>query len=164
MTKRFACLALGLFLILFQSSLFSFFPIEFAKPDLAVPFIIYATFFLSPLEGLIVAVLFGFSQELLSASPPGSMLFTKLAVFLSGAFLRTRLYIESRYIFSFLSMGFSVFESLVFLALGLVAKGEIRNVFNISLYAVPSALFTGMLSLPLFTLLEHFKIRNPDRV
>lgn len=163
MTKRLACLVFGLFLIAFESSFFSYLPIDFAKPDLAVPFIIYATFFLGPLEGLIVASLFGFTQELLSASPAGSMLFTKVAVFLLGAFLRTRLYIESRYVFSLLATGFVVFESVAFLILGLIAKGEIRNVFNVSLYSIPAAIFTGMLSLPLFSLFEQLKIRNPER-
>lgn len=163
MMKRLFCLALGLFLIAFESAFFSFFPIEFPKPDLAVPFIIYATFFLGPLEGLIASVLFGFSQELLSAGPAGSMLFTKVAVFTASAFLRSRLYIESRYTFSLLSMGFVIFESIVFLALGIVAKGELRNIFNVSLYALPTAIFTGMLSLPIFSLLQYFKIRHLER-
>jgi rod shape-determining protein MreD len=164
MIKRLICLALGLFLIAFESAFFSFFPIEFSKPDLAVPLIIYATFFLGPLEGLIAAVILGFAQELLSAGPAGSMIFTKVALFIARAFLQSRLYIESRYTFALLSMGFVVFESIVFLALGIVAKGEIRNVFNVSLYTVPAAVFTGMLSLPLFSLLERFKIRHPERV
>lgn len=163
MIRQFACLALGLFLIAFESAFFSFFPIEFAKPDLAVPFIIYAMFFLGPLEGLIAAILLGFSQELLSGGPPGTMLFTKLAIFIAGVFLRSRLYIQSRYTFSLLSMGFVVFESVAFLALGIIAKGEIRNIFNVSLYALPAAVFTGMLSLPIFSLLEQFKIRYPER-
>lgn len=163
MMRRLVCLALGLFLTAFQSAFFSFFPIEFAKPDLAVPFIIYATFFLGPLEGLIASALFGFSQELLSGGPAGSMLFTKIAVFIGSAFFRSRLYIESRYTFSLLTMGFVAFESVVFLALGIVAKGEIKNIFNVSLYVVPAAVFTGMLSLPIFSLIEQFKIRYPER-
>lgn len=156
-------MALGLFFTAFQSAFFSFLPIEFAKPDLAVPFIIYATFFLGPLEGLIASALFGFSQELVSAGPAGSMLFTKIALFIGGFLLRSRLYIESRYTFSLLTMGFVVFESAVFLALGIVAKGELRNIYNVSLYVIPTAVFTGMLSLPIFSLLEQFKIRHPER-
>jgi rod shape-determining protein MreD len=163
MTKRLVCLALGLFLIAFESAFFSFFPIEFAKPDLAVPFIIYATFFLGPLEGLIASVSLGFSQELLSGGPAGSILFTKVSVFIGSAFLRSRLHIESRYTFSLLSMGFVVFESVVFLALGIIAKGELRHIFDVSLYVIPTAIFTGMLSLPIFSLLEQFKIRYSER-
>lgn len=163
MIKRFLCLALGLLFIAFESAFFSFFPIEFAKPDLAVPFIIYGTFFLGPLEGLIASVLFGFAQELLSTGPAGSMVFTKVAIFICIAFLKSRLYIESRYTFSLLTMGFVVFESIVFLALGIVAKGELRNVYNVSLYAIPTAIFTGMLSLPIYSLLEQFRIRYPER-
>jgi rod shape-determining protein MreD len=163
MIKRLFCLALGLFLVAFESALFSFFPIEFAKPDLAVPFIIYATFFIGPLEGLIASVLFGFSQELLSAGPAGSILFTKVAVFIASAFLRRRLYIESQYTFSLLSTGFVIFESIVFLALGIVAKGELRNVFNVSFYTLPVAVFTGMLALPIFSFFQYFKIRHLER-
>jgi rod shape-determining protein MreD len=158
MMKRLFCLALGLFLIAFESAFFSFLPIEFAKPDLAVPFIVYAVFFLGPVEGLIASVLFGFSQELLSAAPPGSMVFTKVAVFLGSSFLRHHLYIESRYTFSLLSTGFVIFESIVFVALGVIAKGELRNIFNVSLYTLPTAVFTGMLSLPIYSLLQHLKI------
>lgn len=161
--KRLLCLALGLVLVAVESSFFSFLPMVMAKPDLSVPFIVYGTFFLGPLEGLVVAVLFGFAQELLSASPAGSILFTKVALFLCGAFLRSRLYIESRYIFSLLSMGFVVLDSAILLALGLVAKGDIGNVFNVSLYTVPAAVFTGMLSLPLFSFLELMKMRHPER-
>ena len=57
------CPALGASLVICESSLFSFLPVEFAKPDISVPFIIYGTFFLSPLGGLLAAALFGFIQE-----------------------------------------------------------------------------------------------------
>ncbi len=100
MIRKAVCLAFGVFLMIFESSLFSFLPLELAKPDLGVPFIIYGTFFLSPAEGLLAAVLFGFTQEVLSNSPAGALLFTNVGLLLSCIFLKNRLYIESRYTFS----------------------------------------------------------------
>ena len=96
MIRKAACLAFGVFLMIFESSLSSFLPLELAKPDLGVPFIIYGTFFLSPAEGLLAAVLFGFTQEVLSNSPAGALLFTNVALLLSCIFLKNRLYIESK--------------------------------------------------------------------
>lgn len=163
MTKRLICLALGALFLICESSLFSLFPLELAKPDLGVPFLVYAVFFLTPVEGLIAAVLFGFGQELLSNGPAGAMLFTKVGLLLSGVFLKSRLYIESRYTFSLVCAGSVLLESLIFLALSLVAKGETRHVFNVLVYAIPDAILTGFFSLFMFNLFEQFKLRYSDR-
>lgn len=163
MIRKLVCLALGIIFLTCESSLFSFFPLELAKPDLAVPFLVYATFFLTPIEGLITAVLFGFGQELLSNGPAGAMLFTKVGLLLSGIFLKSRLYIESRYTFSLVCAGSVLLESLIFLALSLLAKGETRHIFNVLVYSIPDAILTGFLSLFMFNLFEQFKLRYSDR-
>lgn len=163
MINKIICLALGVFFLTCESSIVSFFPIELSKPDLGVPFVIYATFFLSPAEGLITAVLFGFTQELLSNGPSGAMLFTKVGLLLSCIFLKTRLYVESRYTFSMVCAASVLLESLIFLALALLAKGETKDIFNVLIYSVPDAILTGFLSLFMFSLFEQFKIRYSDR-
>lgn len=163
MIKKLLCLASGIFFLACQSSFFSFFPIELAKPDLGVPFIIYATFFLSSGEGLIAAILFGFAQELLSNVPSGAMLFTKVGLLLSCVFLKSRLYIESRYTFSLVCAASVLLESLIFLALSLLAKGETKDIFNVLVYSIPDAILTGFLSLFMFALFEQFKIRYSER-
>ncbi len=161
--RRVICLAFGVFLVVCESSLFSFLPIELAKPDLGVPFIIYGVFFLSPLDGLIAAVLFGFTQEVLSGGPPGAMLFTSVGLLLSCLFVKSRLYIESRYIFSLVCAGAVLFESLLFLALSLLSKGETKDIFNVLLYAVPDAIVTAFVALFMFTFLERFRSRYWSR-
>ncbi len=163
MINKVICLALGVFFLTCESSLLSFFPIELSKPELGVPFVIYATFFLSPVEGLLTAVLFGFTQELLSNGPAGAMLFTKVGLFLSGIFLKSRLYIESRYTFSIVCAASVLLESMIFLTLALLAKGETKDIFNVLVYSVPDAILTGFLSLFMFSLFEQFKVRYPDR-
>jgi len=162
--RRIICLAFGVFLTVCESSLFSFLPIELAKPDLGAPFIIYGVFFLSPFDGLIAAVLFGFTQEVLSNGPPGSMLFTSVGLLLTCLFVKSRLYIESRYTFSLVCAGSVLFESLLFLALSLLSKGETRDIFNVLLYAVPDAIVTAFVALFLFSFLERFRVRYFSRV
>jgi len=44
-------------------------PIDFFKPDLAIPLVIYATLFLGPPAGLLTALLLGLAQEVLSSAP-----------------------------------------------------------------------------------------------
>jgi cell shape-determining protein MreD len=161
--RKLACLALGVILVAFESSLFSFLPLEVTKPDLGAPFIIYGIFFMSPFDGLLAAVVLGFSQEVLSAGPAGSVLFANMALLLSCLFVKSRLYIESRYTFSLVCAASVLFESVVFLAVSLLAKGETRDIFNVLLYSVPDAIATGFVSLFMFGVFEHFKLRYPGR-
>ena len=164
MIRKAACLAFGVFLIIFESSFFSFLPLELAKPDLGVPFIIYGTFFLSPAEGLLAAVLFGFTQELLSNSPAGALVFTNVALLLSCIFLKSRLHIESRYTFSLVCAASALAESLIFLALSLLSRGETKNMYNVLVFSVPDAIMTGFVSLFMFCFFEQLKIRHMRRV
>ncbi|MGD0229457.1 MAG: rod shape-determining protein MreD [Syntrophorhabdales bacterium] len=164
MTKKLLCLAFGVSLMICESSLSSFLPLELAKPDLGVPFIIYGTFFLSPAEGLVAAVLFGFVEEVLSSSPTGALLFTNVGLLLCCIFLKKRLYIESKYTFSLVCAASVLAESLIFLALSLLSKGETKNIYNVLLFSVPDAIVTGFVAFFMFGLFEHLKIRYPSRV
>jgi rod shape-determining protein MreD len=161
--KKLLGLGLGLFLMICVSSLSSSLPLEMAKPDLGVPFIIYAIFFLSPVEGLAAAVLFGFTAEVLSASPKGGLLFTTVGLLLACVFLKKRLYIESRYTFGLVCAASVIMESATFAALSLIAKGETKYVHNVLVFAVPDAIVTGFVSLFMFDLFERLKIRRPGR-
>jgi cell shape-determining protein MreD len=162
--RKISCLALGVVLVAFQSSLFSFLPLEVTKPDMGMPFIIYAIFFLSPFDGLIAALVFGFGQEVLSAGPAGSVLFVHMALLLTCLFVKSRLYIESRYTFSLVCAASVLFEALLFLAVSLLAKGETKDFFNVLLYSIPDAIATGFISLFMFSLFQQFKLRYPGRV
>jgi rod shape-determining protein MreD len=155
--RRVIVLAFGVFLMVCESSFFSFLPIELAKPDLAVPFIIYAVFFISPADGLLAAGLLGFTQEMLSNGPSGAMLFTNVGLLLSCIFARRRVYIESRYIFSLVCAASVLFESLLFLALSVLSKGEMKNIFNVLLYSVPDAIVTAFVALLMFGFFERFR-------
>jgi rod shape-determining protein MreD len=162
--KKLACLALGVVLVGLESSLFSFLPIEVTKPDIGAPFIIYGVFFLSPFSGLVAAAVFGFAQEILSVGPAGSVLFCNMALLLACLFVKSRLYIESRYTFSLVCAASVLFEAMVFLAVSLIAKGETKDIFNVLVYSVPNAIATGFVSLFMFTLFERCKVRYPGGV
>lgn len=162
--RKLVCLALGVVAVALESSLFSFLPLEVTKPDIGAPFIIYGVFFLSPFDGLIAATVLGFAQEVLSAGPAGAVLFSNMALLLSCLFVKSRLYIESRYIFSLVCAASVLFEALVFLAVSLLAKGETKDIFNVLLYSVPDAIATGFISLFMFVVFEHFRLRYPGRV
>jgi rod shape-determining protein MreD len=162
--RKITCLVFGLFLVLCESSFFSFLPLEITKPNLGVPFIIYAVFFLPSFDALFVAIVFGFALEFLSAGPQGAVLFTNIALLLSCLFLKSRLYIESRYTFSLVCAASVLFESFVFIAVSLLAKGETRDISNVLLYCLPDSIVTGFVSLFMFAIFERMKVRYPSRV
>ncbi len=160
MTRRVVTLICAMLFVAFQSSFFSFLPIEFSKPDIGIPAVIYATFFLGPVEGLVTAALFGFTQELLSSGPLGALLFTKVSLFLTCIFLRSRLYIESQYLFALISASFVLLESVIFVALAFFAKGEASSIVPVLKFSVPNGIFTGILALFIFPIFERLKLRT----
>ena len=164
MIRKLPFLIFGIFLTVCASAVFSSLPLEIAKPDIGIPFIIYGIFFLSPAEGLFAAVLFGLTREALSSVPAGSTLFTGIMVALSCIFLKSRLYIESRYTFALVCAAGVLTESFLFLALSMLAKGETKDFYNVLVFALPDAIETGFLGLFLFILFERSKIRYMGRV
>jgi cell shape-determining protein MreD len=159
MMRRVFALAFVVLLMILQSALFSYLPIEFSKPDIGVPCIIYATFFLSPVEGLVTAFLMGFAQEMLSVGPNGALIFTKVFLFLSCIFLRSRLYIESEYLFASISASFVLLESVLFIALAFFGKGEAGAIMTVLKFCLPDAIFTGILALFFFPVFERLKLQ-----
>jgi hypothetical protein len=149
----------GIILLIIESSLLSFFPVEFFKPDLGMPFIIYTTFFLGPLPGFITSLLISLFQEILSNTPHGSIIFTKLSIFLLATFFKSKLYIDSKYSFSYICGGSVFVESFLFLALSVLSKGETRNIVNVIFYTIPNAIFTGFVSIFIFSLIEYLNMK-----
>jgi rod shape-determining protein MreD len=156
-------LIIATLLAVLESSMVSFVPFEFFKPDLGIPFIIYTTLFLGPHAGLITALVVGLLQEMLSAAPSGSMLFTKVSIFVITAFVSNKLYIDSKYSFAYVCSGSVVLESLLFLVLSFVSKGESGNVINVLLYLLPNAISTGFCSIFIFSLIEGINARYLER-
>jgi hypothetical protein len=149
----------GIILLIIESSLLSFFPVEFFKPDLGMPFIIYTTFFLGPLPGFITSLFISLFQEILSNAPHGSIIFTKFSIFLLATFLKNKLYIDSKFSFSYICGGSSFIESFLFLALSILSKGETNNILNVIFYAIPNAIFTGFVSIFIFSLIESLNMK-----
>ena len=150
-----AFILIGIAMTIVESSALSFLPIDFFKPDFGIPLIIYTTLFLGPPAGLLTALLLGLVQEMLSSAPAGSILFTKLSIFLIATFLKNKLYVESKITFSYICGGFVILESFIFLALSLLSKGETANIVNVMFYTIPNAIFTGFLSIFVFSLINY---------
>jgi rod shape-determining protein MreD len=161
--KLSVCLFMGIVLMILESSVLSFLPLDFFKPDFGVPLIIYTTLFLGPLAGLLSAIVLGLIQEVLSNAPAGSVLFTKLSIFIICTFLRNKLYIDSKYSFSYVCSGFVVLESFLFLTLSLLSKGETGNILNVMFYTIPNAIFTGFLSIFIFAFIEYLDLKFLSR-
>jgi rod shape-determining protein MreD len=161
--KVFVYILIGLILTILESSTLSFLPIEFFKPDFGMPFIVYTAFFLGPQAGLITSILIGLIQEIMSNSPHGSMLFTKVSIFIMSTFLKNKLYIDSRYSFSYICGGFVLFESFLFLILSFLSKGETKNIVNMLFYTIPNAIFTGFVSIFIFSLIEFLNEKYLNR-
>ena len=163
MIKVIVYLVFGLILTTFEATFLKFLPIDFFKPDLGIPFVIYTTFFLGPQAGLVTAIFIGLMQEIVSSSPGGSLLFTKVSIFVISVFMRNKIFIDSKYSFSFACSGAVLVESFLFLALTFLARGESRDAFNVAFYSIPNAIFTGFLSLFLFSLIEFMNIKYLNR-
>jgi len=153
----------GIILMVLQSSILSIIPVELFKPDFGIPFIIYTTLFLGPHSGLVTSVLMGFIEEMLSNAPHGSMLFTNVSIFLISTFLRNKLYIDSKYSFAFVCTGFVIIRSFLFVSLTFLSKAETRDMLNVAFYVFPNAIFTGFLSIFIFSLVEGINIKYFDK-
>jgi cell shape-determining protein MreD len=149
----------GIALSIIESALLSFFPVEFFKPDLGMPFIIYTTFFLGPMPGFITSIFISLFQEILSNAPHGSIMFTKISLFLIATFLKKNIYIDSKYSFSYICGGSTIIESFLFIALSILSKGETSNIINVLFYTIPNAIFTGFVSIFIFSIIESINIK-----
>lgn len=154
---------IGIIFIIFESAILCIFPVEFFKPDVGIPFIIYITLFLGPGTGFLAALIIGLFQEILSNAPPGSMIFTKISIFLFVTYLKGKIYIDSKYSFSYICGVSVVVESFLFLVLSLLSMGELKNVMNVFFYIIPNAIFTGFISIFIFSMLEHLNMRFLSR-
>jgi hypothetical protein len=150
--KVFVYIIVCLTCMLFESSVSSRISMDLFKPDFAVPLIIYVTFFMGPRAGLIAAL-----------SPTGSIMFVKISIFLITTFMKKQLYIDSKYSFAAVCSGAIILESFLFLILSILGKGEAGNAYNILYYAVPNAIFTGFVSLFIYSLLEYLNAAYLDR-
>jgi rod shape-determining protein MreD len=149
--------------MLFESSVSSRISMDLFKPDFAIPLIIYVTFFMGPRAGLVAALCGGFIQEGLSSAPTGSIMFVKISIFLITAFMKKHLYIDSKYSFAAVCSGAVIVESFLFLVLSVLGKGEAGNVYTILYYAAPNAIFTGFVSIFIYSLLEYLNATYLDR-
>ncbi len=149
--------------MVFESSISSRMPIDVFKPDFAVPLIIYVTFFMGPGYGIIAALCTGAAGEVLSSAPTGSILFMHMSIFLIMAFMKKQLYLDSKYSFAAVCGGAVIIQSFLFLALSVLGKGETGNLFNILFYAIPNAIFTGFVSIFIYSLLERMDTAYSER-
>lgn len=150
---------ISILFIIIESAFVSMFPMEFFKPDLGIPIIIYASLFIGPQSGFAIALLVGLFQEILSNAPAGSMLFTKISIYLIISFLRGQLFIDSKYSFSYICVASVAGESILFILLSLFSRGEIKNAFIVLFYILPNAIFTGFVSVYIFSLLDYINAR-----
>jgi len=161
--KVFVYIIICLTCMLFESSVSSRIEMDLFKPDFAIPLIIYVTFFMGPGAGLVATLCAGFIQEGLSNAPTGSIMFVNISIFLITAFMKKQLYIDSKYSFAFVCSAAIMLEAFLFLMLSILGKGEAGNVYNILYYAVPNAIFTGFVSLFVYSLLEYLNTACFDR-
>ena len=161
--KVFVYIIVCLVCMLFEASVSSRISMDLFKPDFAIPLIIYVTFFMGPRTGLVAALCAGFIQEGLSNAPTGSIMFVQISIFLITAFMKKQLYIDSKYSFAAVCSGAVIVESFLFLTLSVLGKGEAGNVYNILYYAIPNAIFTGFVSLFIYSLLEYLNATYLDR-
>jgi hypothetical protein len=150
---------LGILLSIVESAALCFFPIEFFKPDLGMPLILYSALFLEPSTGLLVTLFVSISQEVFSSAPHGTILFTKFAIFLGTVLLKRQAVIESRYIFAGICAALVAAESVLYLFLSILARGDTNNILNVAYYTIPNAVLTGFFAITIMALVETINTR-----
>lgn len=162
--KVFTYIIIGFVFMLLESSLSSHIPLDILKPDFGIPLIIYITFFMGPRAGFAATLCVGFMQEGLSSAPTGSIMFVKISIFLITTFMKKQLYIDSKYSFALTCAAAVLLESFLFLMLSILARGEAAgNTYNIFFYVIPNAIFTGFVSILIYSLIEYLNAAFPDR-
>ncbi|OPY01582.1 MAG: rod shape-determining protein MreD [Syntrophorhabdus sp. PtaB.Bin184] len=153
--KTLVYIILGIVLLLIETVISPHVSLDVLKPELGLPIVLYATFFLGARSGLVAAVCIGLAEESLSAAPGGSLLFTTIFIYLIAVVMRRKFFVESKYSFAYLSSASVVVQSLLFLALTFFARGEANGALNILFYTIPNAIVTGFVSILLFSLIEQ---------
>ena len=145
--------------MLFESSVSPAFHMDLFKPDFAIPLIIYVTFFMGPRPVLSDRhSVSGFIQEGLSSAPTGINYVREDFYFSHYRFYEETSSISIRNtVLPSYAAPRVVLESFLFLTLSLLAKGETGNVYNILYYAIPNAIFTGFVSIFIYSLHRIFE-------
>jgi len=153
--KTFIYIMIGILLLFIEAVISPHLSLDVLKPELGMPIVLYVTFFLGARSGLVAALCIGIAEEGLSGAPDGSLLFVSIFIFLIAAAMRTKIFIDSKYSFAYLSSASVIVQSFLFLALSFFARGEAPGALNILFYALPNAIVTGFVSIVLFAFIEQ---------
>ena len=157
----------GIFLLVFQATFLSFFPIQRIRPDLLLIFTLYLAFLFPPISGGILAFFLGYLMDLFSGNTLGLYTFSRPLVFFAAQLLRERFYLEG-FAFQFLfgslfSLSEGILISVLTNALQPIPLGSFYPSFFTCLF--PQAFFTGLITPLLFFLFRKgapFLSRQPE--
>ena len=146
----------GLLFMSLQATLLSYPPIQRARPDLTLVWVLYLGFSLPLFSGGILAFFMGFLMDLFSGSVLGLYTLTRPLAFLIAQLFRNRFYwqgISFQFLFVTLT---SLLEGL-FLLLLLIAltPSPLKNLYpSVLTHLLPQALCTGLVTPLLFSFLR----------
>ena len=146
---------IGIVLLLIETAIAPHITLDVLKPEVGIPIVLYATFFLGTGPGLVTAVCIGLTEEALSGAPHGSLLFVTMVIYLIAALMRKKYFVDSKYTFAYFSSGAVLVQSCLFAALTFFAHGETRGILNIVFYMAPNAIITGFVSILLFSFIDR---------
>ncbi len=155
--KRFVPLLLaGILLLILQTTLMSFFPIERIRPDLLLIFTLYLAFLSPPFLGGILAFFMGYLMDLFSGNTLGFYAFSRTLVFFATQFLKERFYLEGfpfQFLFAFI---FSLFEGgFILILIDSLQPLSLENLyFSLFTFLLPQSFLTGLAAPFLFLLFQ----------
>jgi len=156
--KRFVLpLFAGILLLILQTTLLPFFPIQRIRPDILLIFTLYLTFLFPPILGGILAVSLGYLMDLFSGNALGFYTFTRPLLFFAAHFFKERFYLEgysSQFLFTFL---FGTSEGvLILFLLNALQPVSLGNVYPMLFtFLLPQSFFTGLVAPILFFLFQR---------
>jgi rod shape-determining protein MreD len=87
---------IGIVLLLIETAIAPHITLDVLKPEVGIPIVLYATFFLGTGPGLVTAVCIGLTEEALSGAPHGSLLFVTMVIYLIAALMRKKYFVDSK--------------------------------------------------------------------
>jgi len=143
-----------IFLLVFQTTWFPFFPIHRFRPDLLLIFTLSLGFLFPPFWGGVLAFFIGYLMDLFSGNGLGFYTLSRPLVFFAAQFFKERFYLEGFYSQCLFVFIFAMLEGLLILILMSTFRSvPLKNIYPLWFtFLLPQSFFTGLVTPFLFSI------------
>ncbi|HYA92972.1 MAG TPA: rod shape-determining protein MreD [Thermodesulfobacteriota bacterium] len=158
----------GILILILQTTLLSYSPVQRIRPDILLIFTLYLAFLFPPIFGGIFAFLMGYLMDLFSGNTLGFYTVSRPLVFLAAQFFKERFYLEGFFFQSLFAFLFSLLEGIfIFILMNAVQPLPLGNLYPLFFTSLlPQSFFTGLATPFLFFVFQKgssLLFRQPER-